>query len=136
MKKILSLVLLASLFATSAFALDVGNAVPFSMYSAASGTAVKSTAYDVRRFKTKTVTVQGYDMASPSAAASLSGTALVECGPTSSGPWTTCVDNSYAQTAVSTTANGTRTWTDASAYIRASWAKTAGRVKIWLNWNE
>lgn len=112
-----------------------GNGVPFSNYSAANGTAVKSQAYNVRGFNVKTVTVQGVAVAGHTDT-TLSGTVLVECAPTSSGPWTTCTANDYAQTAVSMTANGNMTFTNAAAYIRASWAKTAGLVKVWLNWQE
>jgi hypothetical protein len=127
--------LMAVAYTAPAFAAGSGGAVPFSLYSATSATAVKSSAYKTRGFKTKTVTVQGVAIATHEDAA-LSGTVLVECAPSSAGPWSTCVDNGYAQTAVSTTANGTRTWTDASAYVRASWAKTAGLVKVWLDWVE
>lgn len=112
-----------------------GNGVPFSNYSATSGTAVKSQAYNVRGFNVKTVTVQGVAVADHTDAA-LSGTVLVECAPTASGPWTTCTSNEYAQTPISLTSNGNMTFTNASAYIRASWAKTAGLVKVWLNWQE
>lgn len=136
MRKILALAaILVAMFATSAFANAFGNYVPFSQYSATSGTAVKSSAINVRGFKTKTVTVQGVAVAAHANAA-LSGTVLVECGPTASGPWNTCVANDYAQTGITTTSNGTFTWSDAAAYIRASWAKTAGEVNVWLNWQE
>lgn len=138
MKKLFSLFLaLAFCFAlsASAYAAAFGNAVPFSNYSATSGTAVKSSAYNVRGFKTKTITVQGVAVEAH-ADTTLSGTVLLECAPTASGPWTTCIANDYAQTAVSMTANGNMTVTNAAAYIRASWAKTAGLVKVWLNWSE
>jgi len=127
--------LLVAMFATSAMANAFGNFVPFSNYSATSGSAVYSAAVNVRNFKTKTVTVQGVAVALHANAA-LSGTVLIQCGPTSSGPWYTCVDNSYAQTGITTTSNAVFTWSDASAYIRASWAKTAGEVNVWLNWQE
>ena len=109
--------------------------VPFSKYSAASGSAVYTSVINVMPFRKKTVVVNGYDM-STKAEASLSGTALVQCGPTTAGPWTTCVNNNYAQTAVSTTANAALTWEDVSSYVRVSWAKTAGRVSVWLNLSE
>ncbi len=141
MNKIISLfmaVLLAMAFSTAAFAGQFANNVPFTKYSTAyvAGFAtVYSSAYDVRMFKTKTVTVQGIAI-SGHTNTSLSGTVLIQCGPTSSGPWNTCVNSSYAQTAISTTSNGTFTWSDAAAYIRASWAKTAGEVSVWLNYLE
>jgi len=135
MKIILSLIVTLALTASTAFAGQYGAAVPFSMYSATSGTAVKSSAFNVRGFTKKTMTVTGIAI-NTHAAAALSGTVLVECAPTSAGPWSTCIANDYAQTAVSTTSNGTFTWSDAAAYIRASWAKTAGEVSVWLNWSE
>jgi hypothetical protein len=134
MKHILILALAIAL-PSMASAAAFGNYVPFSMYSAVDGTAVKSGAINVRGFKTKTVTVQGVAIAGHANAA-LSGTALIECGPTSSGPWTTCTANDYAQTAVSTTSNTNITFTNAAAYVRASWAKTAGLVSVWLNYVE
>lgn len=135
MKHLLVLTAALVAFSTSAFAAGYGNGVPFSNYSAANGTAVKSQAYNVRGFKVKTVTSQGVATAGHTDT-TLSGTVLVECGPTASGPWTTCTANDYAQTAVSMTANGNMTFTNAAPYIRASWAKTAGQVKVWLNWQE
>lgn len=136
MKKILLLALAVAILPNASMAFQYGNSVPFSMYSATSGTAVKSAAYNVRGFKVKTVTVQGVAIAGHTDAA-LSGTVLVECGPTASGPWTTCNQSqSSAGADVTTTANDTITWMDANAYIRASWAKTAGLVKVWLNWTE
>lgn len=131
---IFALVMLA--LALPAMAQPAMKAVtPFSLYSAASGTAVYSSVINVTPFRKKTVTINGYAMAAKTEAA-LSGTALVQCGPTPSGPWTTCVNNNYAQTAVSATANSTLTWEDVSSYIRVSWAKTAGRVSVWLNLSE
>lgn len=109
--------------------------VPFGLYSAASGSAVYSSVINVAPFRKKTVFVNGYDMTTKAAAA-LSGTALVQCGPTSNGPWTTCVSNNYAQTAISQTANGSMTWEDVASYVRVSWAKTAGRITVWLNLSE
>ena len=136
MKTLLLSLALVIAFTTSAFASQFGNTVPFTNYSATSGTAVKSSAYNVRGFKLKTMTVQGIAVAAHAAAA-LSGTVLIECGPTSSGPWVTCAQDQTADGgAVSTTANAMMTWVDASPYIRASWAKTAGEVSVWLNWQE
>ena len=135
LKILLPLALILAMSTGSIAGVDYGASVPFSNYSAASGAAVYSSAYRVAGYSLKTVSITGTDMTTLAAAA-LSGTVLVQCGPTSSGPWSTCLNNNYAQTAVSTTANGTLTWRDAAAYIRVSWAKTAGRVKVWLNWSE
>jgi hypothetical protein len=136
MKTFISLIIVAVLcLPCLAVAGSYSSFVPFSAYSAASGTAVKSSAVNVRGYNVKTVTVQGIAVAGHTNA-TLSGTVLVECAPTSAGPWNTCIANNYAQTAVSLTANGTQSWESASAYIRASWAKTAGEVSVWLNWQE
>jgi hypothetical protein len=66
----------------------------------------------------------------------MSGTAIVECAPTSSGPWSTCVNE--GGTAISKTTNGTQQWEDAVAYVRVKWTASASavgkKVKMWLNW--
>lgn len=134
MKKLILSILCILAFSTQAMAFGpFGAAVPFNNYSATSSAAVYSAAYNVTGMNIKTLTVTGIAVAGHTPAA-LSGTVLVQCGPTSSGPWATCINNNYAQTAASTTANGSITWMDASPYIRASWSKTSGQVKAWLNW--
>lgn len=127
----LALAVVSSAFAAPA----TKQIVPFSFYSSASGAAVYSSVINVTPYRHKTVVVNGYTMSTTTSAA-LSGTALVQCGPTSNGPWSTCVANNYAQTAVSMTSNGSMTWTDVASYVRVSWAKTAGLVKVWLNLSE
>jgi hypothetical protein len=126
----MSLVAVLILSGQAIEAREIKQAVPFSQYSAASGTAVYSPAVNVSKFRTKTIQVNGYNM-STKAEASLSGTLLVQCGPTSSGPWVTCVQED--STAISTTANGILQWSDVASFVRVSWAKTAGRVSAWLN---
>ena len=136
MRNIIVTIFVTLCLATSALAgPNVKQVVPFSMYSSANSTAVYSTVINATPFRKKTVVVNGYNMSSTTSAA-LSGTALVQCGPTQAGPWTTCVSNNYAQTAISMTSNGSMTWEDVSGYIRVSWAKTAGLVKVWLNLSE
>lgn len=136
MHKIILAVFMTLALATAALAgPNTKQLVPFSYYSSASGSAVYSSVINVTPFRKKTVVVNGYTM-STTTSASLSGTALVQCGPTPSGPWTTCVSNNYAQTAISMTANGSMTWEDVASYVRVSWAKTAGLVKVWINLSE
>lgn len=134
MIRIIFTILLILACAVSAFAEpNIKQVVSFGQYSAASGTAVYSSAINATRFRHKTVQVNGYNM-STRAEAALSGTALVQCGPTSTGPWVTCAQEDG--TAISTTANGVYQWSDVAAYVRVSWAKTAGRVSAWLNLSE
>ncbi len=136
MHKIILAVFMTFALATAAIAGPATKQlVPFSYYSSASGAAVYSSVVNVLPFRNKTVVVNGYTMSTTTSAA-LSGTALVQCGPTSSGPWTTCVANNYAQTAISMTSNGSMSWADTASYVRVSWAKTAGLVKVWLNLSE
>jgi hypothetical protein len=130
---ILSLMLVLALAASALAGPNIKQVVSFGQYSAASGTAVYSTVINATRFRHKTIQVNGYNM-STKAEASLSGTALVQCGPTATGPWVTCAQEDG--TAISTTSNATYQWSDVSAYIRVSWAKTAGRVSAWLNLSE
>ena len=122
--------LLALAFAFTASAADLKQVVAFSQYSSASGSAVYSSAINVINYRHKTVQVNGYDMTTKASAA-LSGTALVQCGPTESGPWVTCAQED--STAISATSNSVLQWSDVTHFIRVSWAKTAGRVSVWLN---
>lgn len=131
--------LVVALCSTAMAAANGGTA--FALYSAASAGVKNSSAINVRGFKTKTLTVSGATLASSAASATyknMSGTFLIQCGPTASGPWSTCIANDYAQTAVSRTTNGIFTWSDAAAYIRTQWtAGTVGtKLKAWLNWQE
>lgn len=130
---ILSLMLVLALAASALAEPNIKQVVSFGQYSAASGSAVYSSAINASRFRHKTIQVNGYDMTTKAAAA-LSGTALVQCGPTSSGPWVTCAQEDG--TAISTTSNSSLQWSDVSAYVRVSWAKTAGRISAWLNLSE
>ena len=131
MRVMLASVLSLMLMVSAAFAAgDIKQTIPFGLYSAASGSAVYSSAINVAKYRHKTVQIQGYNM-STKAEAALSGTALVQCGPTSSGPWVTCAQED--STAISSTSNAVLQWSDVTNYIRVSWTKTAGRVSVWLN---
>jgi len=133
MKKMIFVVLAVLALSSSVFAANAGQWTPFSNLSTTSSAASYSAAQNVRGYRTKTVQVQGVAIAGHANAA-LSGTVLVQCGPTSNGPWATCTQSD--RTAVSTTSNAILTWNDAAAYIRLSWAKTAGLVNAWINWTE
>lgn len=142
MKTFLSLFIVLVLVAVtgSAFASSSGGNA-FALYSGASAAVSNSAAMAVRGYKTKTLTASGATLnsnATTQTFKNMSGTILVQCAPTSSGPWSTCVANDYGQTATSKTTNGTFTWSDAAAYIRLQWtAGTVGtKIKAWLNWTE
>jgi len=139
MRTILSAFLLMA-FATSASAAGSGGTA-FAIYSASSAAVKTSDAYKVSGFKTKTMTVSGTTLASNASSITyknMSGTVIAQCAPTSTGPWSTCIANDYAQTAASLTANNQFTWSDAVAYVRLKWtAATSGqKIKAWFNWTE
>lgn len=138
MKTMLSL-FLAAVLALPAIAAAESGGNAFALYSAASGATKTSSAFPVRNFRTKTVTISGATLTSNATAVTfknMSGTVTAECAPSDGGPWSTCVANDYAQTAVSKTTNGTFTWSDASAYVRLKWvAGTVGtKLKAYFNW--
>jgi hypothetical protein len=144
MKKLFSLFLalaFCSALTATAHAAAFGNAVPFVNMSAASAAVKTSSVYSVRGFGTKTLNVSGVTLgSSPSDITfkNMSGTVLAQCAPTSTGPWSTCIANDYAQTAASRTTNGAFTWSDATAYVRLHWTSgtIGGKLKAWLNWQE
>lgn len=126
-------------FATSAFAGELVSKVAFSNASAASGAVKTSSVYNVSGYKLRTLHVSGVTVTSSLANptfGNMSGTVIAQCGPTSNGPWTTCIDGSYAQTAVSRTTSGMWTWQGVSNYIRFQWtAGTTGKkLKLWFNY--
>jgi len=141
MKKMILMLTLLAVSASTAMANSYGNAVPFANISAASAAVKTSSAFSVRGFSTKSMNVSGVTLtSSPSSITfkNMSGTVIAQCAPTSSGPWSTCVANDYAQTAVSRTTNGLFTWSDAVAYIRLQWTSgtVGGKLKVWLDWIE
>lgn len=137
MKTFAVAILLLALSVSAFAAGDTKYYVPFSNISAASSAVKTSAALYVAGFKTKTMRVNGCTLASNNTTTvfqNMSGTHIAQCAPTSSGPWTTCISPSYAQTAASLTANGSFTWQDASPYVRFQWtASTTGhKIKSWL----
>jgi hypothetical protein len=127
-------------FALPAFAAGSGGTA-FALYSGASAAVTTTDAYNVRGYKTKTLTVSGATLGSNASSITfqnMSGTVLAECAPATTGPWATCVANDYAQTAASKTTNGSITWSDAAAYVRMKWtAGTVGtKLKSYFNWTE
>lgn len=125
---------------STASALSYGNNA-FALYSGASAAVTTTSAINVRGFKTKSMAVSGVTLTSNPASITyknMSGTVLIQCAPTASGPWSTCIANDYAQTAISRTTNGIFTWSDAVAYVRLHWTAgtVGGKLKAWLNWQE
>ena len=114
-----------------AIAVPASADVIFNNFSAYSGTAVKSTPVNVAAARIKTVQVTGIAVAGHTAT-TLSGTFLLECGPTKTGPFVTCKDQ--AGNATTTTSNTIFNIDDSVLWMRGSWAKTAGEVKAWLNY--
>lgn len=135
MKKYIALFSLFA-FASIANAGEVSTKVAFTNISAASAAVTTGTVYNTSGAKLKTLSVTGTSLGAGGLGAfkNMSGTIIAQCAPTASGPWSTCVANDYAQTAVSRTTNGQFTWTDISNYVRLKW--TAGTVetaiKAWL----
>lgn len=135
--KTICFTILAVFMTASAFAASGSKSFP--LYSSASAGVKTSAVYDVSGYKVKTLTVSGATLNSNNSSTTfknMSGTAVVECAGTKIGPWSTCVANDYAQTAVSRTTNGQMTWTDASPFVRFKWtAGTVGtKLKAFLNW--
>lgn len=133
----LTVALSMALCSTLAVAANIKQAVPFSNVSAASAAVKTSSVYNVTGWKTKTLHVSGVTLGSSPTSVTyknMSGTMIAQCAPTSSGPWSTCVANDYAQTAVSRTTNGLFTWSDAVAYVRFRWTSgtVGGKLKAWL----
>ena len=109
MKSFLStLVLVVALaVAVSASAGDIRNNyvyTVFTNYTGLNGTARFSQAYKVDRDSKKTVTYQQYSTTTV-VAPTTAGTQILQCGPTSTGPWVTAKDrNSNAVSSTTTTA--------------------------------
>ena len=92
---------------------------------------VYSTPVDVRASIYKSIQVTGAHQTTQVAQA-LDGTFLLQCGPTSSGPWVTCKDQGGSAT--SATSNTAFNMTNAVLWVRGSWTKTSGRIKAWLTY--
>lgn len=143
MKKLVSFIILAAFvaFALPAFAVDTAEKA-FALFSSASGTVRTTSVFSVLKYRNKTVIVNGATLASNASSTTfknMSGTLVAECGPTSSGPWTTCKQaQSSGGADVSITSNGHITWRDVVSYIRLKWTGgTVGtKLKAWLNLSE
>lgn len=141
MKKLTCLFAVIALVFAAIPALAASGGAAFPLFSSASGTVRNSSVYNVSGYKVKSLAISGATLesrASSTTYKNMSGTVLVQCAPTSGGPWSTCIANDYGQTAVSRTTNGIFTWTDSFPYIRLNWTggTKGGKLKAWLNWLE
>lgn len=132
MKKICFLVLSVLLLASGAFAADpeIRSVKVFDNHSGSAGVAVYSSVVNVSRFPQKSVMINGgYNGGT---FGNYTGTVLLQCGPTVTGPWQTCKD--AGNNAVTSTANAHFNLSSTIQYLRASWTKTKHRVTVWLNY--
>lgn len=98
-------------------------------------TSTTTSAINATNFRHKTVIFQGYSSKAATNPSMLSGTALVQCAPTSNGPWQTCAQEDG--TSISATSNGAPLqWSDVTAYVRVKWTTTARCMRAWLNLSE
>lgn len=100
----------------------------FSNSSTVQGAASYSSAVKVSPSELKSVVVNGVYQGGTFG--NFSGTVLLQCGPSSTGPWTTCKD--VGGNAVSSTSNGHFNLESMIPYVRASWTRTKHRVSVWL----
>lgn len=128
--KTFSLIITLLVMTVAISSADFKSATVFNNTSTA-GSTVYSTPIDMRGSLNKSVQVTGANMATKAEAA-LSGTFLLQCGPTNTGPWVTCKDT--GANAVTTTSNTIFHLSNAVLWVRGSWTKTAGRVKAWLTY--
>jgi hypothetical protein len=116
------------LFASVAFSQPIRNplgpyvAIPFNQYTGMASTARYSGAQKVDRNTQKTVVFVGYSTNGTDVLATLPGTAIAQCGPTSSGPWVTSKD--VAANTVSATTSTLFNLDSCCPYIRTGWTKT------------
>ena len=113
--------------ALPAFALT-RKEVAFPNLSTTSGATINSAVIDVRDYRTKTVVMSG--VYGDATFGNFSGTGLIQCGATATGPWYTCVQED--STAISQTAPGILSWRDAVNYIRVAFTKTKHDLKVWF----
>ena len=142
MKTFFSIIAILGIFSGLAFADGWGSpaydhqAAVFQVFSnqSTSVTTSTGTAYDVSKYRYKTVTVQGVAV-SGHTNTSLSGTLTAYCGPTSTGPFiaTTGIFTTAVGGPVSTTSNATLDWQGACQYLLLGWAKTSGEVSAWVS---
>lgn len=140
MKTILSLILITVLALPGVSLAFQHSEQAFALMSSASAGVKTTAAYDVRKFKTKSIQVSGATLTSNNSAVTfknMSGTVIAECSQNAS-LWDTCIANDYAQTAVSRTTNGIFSWTDAFNYVRLKWTggTVGGKLKAFLSMTE
>lgn len=93
-------------------------------------TTATTSAFNTGYLKAKSVAFAGMSSAS-NVPFTLSGTAALQCAPTSSGPWVTCKDK--GGTAVTTTnANAVFNLHDLFPYIRVVWTRTSQKLTAYL----
>jgi len=126
MKYFITIILILA-FAVPSFAVT-RKEIGFANISTTAAATAYSSVIDVRDFRTKTVIFSG--VYADGVYGNYSGTALVQCGATSSGPWYTCVQEDA--TAVSMTTPGILSWRDAVNYVRVAFTKTKHDLKAWF----
>lgn len=116
----LIIALAITLFANMAFADSTIVNPSYQVFSsAAPGT------YNVSKYRTKSVSA--YAVRGATFGVFTSGTSLaIQCGPTSSGPWTACSGSTTLTSA------GIVTWEDAFAWVKITLTKVTYNVKVWL----
>jgi hypothetical protein len=97
-------------------------------------TTATTSAFNTGMMKAKSVSFAGMSSAS-NVPFTLSGTAALECAPTSTGPWVACKDK--GGTAVTTTnANAVFNLHDLFPYIRVVWTRTTQKLTAYLLYSE
>ena len=130
MKTILSLVMLTFL-CTPAFAAMQFLGKPFDNFSTSSTSLQSSTYINVKNYRTKTVTITGrYVKGGPFG--NYSGTVTVNgCTGSDSTAYCTTADTATG-TALTFTAPGNYSWSDAFPYIRVDYTKKKHPIDVWI----
>lgn len=93
-------------------------------------TTATTSAFNTGQLKAKSIAFAGMSSVA-NVAFTLSGTAALQCAPTSTGPWVTCKDK--GGTAVTTTnANAVFNLHDLFPYIRVVWTRTTQKLTAYL----
>lgn len=125
MKTLLFTILLLVSVVTAAFAVDQIKTT--SLFTAQTTTGVSS-AVNTGLYTKKSVIING--SYTGGVYGNYSGTLLLQCAPTATGPWVTCKDSSG--NAVSATTNTTFDLDTLVQYVRANWTKTKHNISVWL----
>lgn len=140
-------VIIVTMLCASAFAekitapLAATNVQIFNKYTGLGSTARYSVAYKVDRNSKKTAIFQAYSGNGTTTLATIPGTAVLQCGATSSGPWVTSKDLG-ASTAASATTSTLFTVDELCQWYRIGWTSTRpadGRprsISAWLLYTE